>query len=657
MKLTAEAALNLIRNSKYISDNQRLDIFEFLSQTYSIIPLEGGFPTPGTKSKVFKKPRFTDWTQWSYKKNNFDRAEYYPERAGIACGPASGIMVLDVDHQENFEKWCKDNDVPPIPETLTIRTGGEGNRFHHYYKYPTDNRDYINRTGSEPFDVKVAKGFVVCPGSLHPETREPYTVENPVPVVDPPQWLLDYSLHKKTPKQMLTSPTQNQNTTTNTQPQTIMTNTDITQLKLSNDVKQMIQTDYPKGQRSEPSMTVMNALVGAGYDTGIIKHIYDTYPIGSKSREAGQDWFDRELSQAQQYIEANHNPQLTASAQTPAQAKTQPPPKQYRTFNALDVVNSTKDFKFIIDNVWPVGEPLLITGSGGVGKSVMTLQIAMDLVNSMFQPRLFLDKFQIHGEHKVLFVQSENALVGMKNRLQVIRPSYVIHDNDLREKISFLGVGDDIRVTGNVEKEAFLNVIRETIHNTGANILIIDPLISFHEKNENSNDEMRQVLDSVSMFCDEEKVTPLLIHHHAKITGEGGPGGGRGASAIGDWSPNTWELSKSKNTYKFNNRKSRNFALQDELELDLVNLRFKPASATTKQNKTSTVVQAIQALGGKASSKKVLAQKINELSKQDNGKEIATSTANSHIDIAVKEGSIVATSTTGNQKEYTLKNP
>jgi len=165
----------------------------------------------------------------------------------------------------------------------------------------------------------------------------------------------------------------------------------------------------------------------------------------------------------------------------------------------------------------------------------------MDLV---FPPvNGFLDKFKvIHGGHKVLFIQSENSLVGMKRRLELIRATYAIPDDFIRQKIFFLGRKNDIRTSGDINSNQFQDIIKGQHGLIGFDILVVDPLISFHNSDENSNDEMRRLLDNFSEFCESIKVTPLIIHHHGKFKQERGVGGGRGASAIGDWSPNTWEL-------------------------------------------------------------------------------------------------------------------
>lgn len=656
-----ERAYELIQNSNEISDKMRLDIFEFLAQYYSLIPLRGGFPAPGESANAYKAPIEAGWQRWCSEKRPFNRADFKPERAGITCGPASGALVLDIDSLGGFQNWCANEGLPKeFPRTLVIRTGGKGERYHLYFNYPTDGVKYGNRAMQGIFDVRGDGGYVICPGSIHPETRRPYTIHDNSPVADAPEWLLEFVRTRRTPSQVKASKgplTGFQGLETAQQEQTMNQQQppmDISSLPVSDEIKNLIQTATPKGKRSEASMKVLLGLLGAGVLLQTVQEVYQHYPIGEKARENQPGWLDREIQKAQEYI-AQVKPQGTTPANPFDASLVEAPKVTYRAMSALEVATAQVDFSFLIENFWPKFEPMLITGHGGAGKSLLTLQVAMDLVHP--QPPLFLDSFKVNGQHKILFVQSENSILGIKRRLQIIRSGHAIPDDVLSNRMVFLGIGNDIRATGDMMRSGFRDVIKEHIQRYETDILVLDPLISFHALNENSNDEMRRLLDSVSMFCEENSVTPLLIHHHGKNTSESGSGGGRGASAIGDWSANTWELYiPTSKSFKLKHMKARNFALQDELHLELVNLRFRKTTATAKQSNVQYVIQALSNLNGIANSKADLAKEIQQIAKNAQGNPVSEGTARNYIDEAVKSGIVDETPVQGaRNKQYSLK--
>lgn len=672
MSITTDEAIRLIQRSDQISDTARLEIFEFLAKSLSLIPLVGGFPAPGQSAREFKRPLEANWNKWCDTKRPFISSEFAPERAGIACGPASGLLVLDVDDMEKFWEWLVDQGVPAIlPETLKVKTGGEGERYHFYFSYPDDGQRYGCRSVKGVFDIRGTGGQVLCPGSLHPETRRPYTLQGEtLALAVAPEWLRNYTLTKTThpdspadsvapettkdtPMTPGTTPLSPIETDSAASAQSVQA---LATLLVSEKIKKMITTAFPKGQRSEPSMTVLVGLLSAKVDEATVKQIYATYPIGEKAREAGAEWLEREIGKAKDHI-ATAFDNSKSSARPSNEDDSQARKFRYETFNAIEVINSTSDFEFLIENFWPKAEPLLITGPGGAGKSIMTLQIAMDLI---FPPTTgFLNAFKVkEGPHKVLFVQSENTFIGMKKRFSTIRSAYSIPDAVLREGIFFLGVNRDIRSVGDMMRESFREIIKEKVALHEADILIIDPLISFHNLDENSNDQMRKLLDQVSLLAEEVHVSPLLIHHHGKFATDSGAGGGRGASAIGDWSPNTWELSfhKQSKQYSLQHNKARNFMIQEKVTLELDYLRFKMVGSKAQVTNIQYVVTALQSLGGTASSKKELKDKVAEVyASLNNGKTIAHTTAAAYIDQAIAVGDIKETPVAGSKsKQYTI---
>jgi hypothetical protein len=63
-----------------------------LSERFSLIPLKG------------KKPIEFDWQKWCRVKRPFDPKHFVRKNAGVACGPASRVLVLDIDHAKFFKE-------------------------------------------------------------------------------------------------------------------------------------------------------------------------------------------------------------------------------------------------------------------------------------------------------------------------------------------------------------------------------------------------------------------------------------------------------------------------------------------------------------------------------------------------------------------------
>jgi hypothetical protein len=295
------------------------------------------------------------------------------------------------------------------------------------------------------------------------------------------------------------------------------------------------------------------------------------------------------------------------------------------------------------------------------GKSIMTLQIARDLISPPAQcllkrfPREAGTPWFSSSVPRIPFVWNEAAAHGgfvrQKSGYQ-IRPL-------LQDGIFFLGVNNDIRSIGDMMSQSFLDAIQKAVETHQTDIIILDPLISFHGQDENSNDQMRRLLDQVAVFTESLGASPLLIHHHGKFTSESGPGGGRGASAIGDWSPNTWELTYNKNQKRFTmtHKKARNLALQGSLDLELSFLRFRPLTSQGLASSSAQIaVQALQKLGGTANSKDQLKKEIQNIyASQHQGQTISLNTAGKRIDEAIAANLIKKVPVAGSRSDsYTL---
>jgi hypothetical protein len=207
---------------------------------------------------------------------------------------------------------------------------------------------------------------------------------------------------------------------------------------------------------------------------------------------------------------------------------------------------------------------------------------------------------------------------------------------------------------GDLLNEAFQNQLQELIFSTGAGLLVLDPLISYHSKSENDNAEMRKALDALTRLCEDTNAAVLVIHHAGKA---GTSGGARGASAITDWASNIISLEPEKEgsedeCLKVQCQKSRNFERFPEFHLQLSsNLVFERVEGVdVKSDRNEAVRSALSALGGKVEKQGDLVEKLIKVG-------CSSSNAQRMIKTAAEDGLIMYLPGKGNTKGIALVKP
>lgn len=104
----------------------------------------------------------------------------------IATGELSGIFVVDLDSEEGTREFYKKG----FPRTPMVTTGKGQHIYFRYPDFPVKNS--AGKLGPG-IDVRGEGGYVLAPGSIHPNGRtyEWYLTPAKVDIAPAPEWLLD----------------------------------------------------------------------------------------------------------------------------------------------------------------------------------------------------------------------------------------------------------------------------------------------------------------------------------------------------------------------------------------------------------------------------------------------------------------------------------
>ncbi len=121
----------------------------------------------------------------------------YPEAnvASVAKAELGGVWFFDADRAGLVDQ-IESQTGHKIPATFMVRS--QQSKGHYYFRQNAASIAMGNRQASdengELWSARVSDRYVVGPLSLHPDTGKQYEVINDAPIVEAPQWLIDFCM-------------------------------------------------------------------------------------------------------------------------------------------------------------------------------------------------------------------------------------------------------------------------------------------------------------------------------------------------------------------------------------------------------------------------------------------------------------------------------
>src|ERR1700733_11611874 len=137
-----------------------------------------------------KSPLISDWPKRATDDAGQLRewAEQYPGcNWGLACGPESGVFVIDCDGAAGLG-WLQARQRE-YGDTWATRQAKTSRGVHLYFRWPANGATIRNSAGklSQGVDVRASGGYVLLPGSVHPDgTKYEWCGPATLPILDAP---------------------------------------------------------------------------------------------------------------------------------------------------------------------------------------------------------------------------------------------------------------------------------------------------------------------------------------------------------------------------------------------------------------------------------------------------------------------------------------
>ena len=532
--------------------NRNLDAaLRYLDFGWAPIPLASHSDPQVPKDKRGKRPLLKGWQKYTVRlpteaevRSSFRQNP--KANVGVVCGPASGILILDVDGPEG-EASLQGREVP---ETPIVRTGSGGR--HLYFRHP-GSMPLKNGVKLLPgLDVRTAGGAGVLPPSIHvtgnhysweiapPELYPPGNGAPPaVPLADPPAWLLELAKKEERPQAAPVTPGQSDAG------------------RLSRATRDFLAVGAVDGERNQSLYNAACDMAGCGYskveaeplllegarrcspppedETEVRNTIRSAFsqprtPARPDDQSAGSQTATRKLQTHQSAT--GQGPRQPSSDQSAAPIGGQQPQTGQKPsrLSAASLRAGYTPTLWLVDLLLALGGVGLLAGIPGIGKTWLVLALAYAIATG---GRL-LDQFDCR-QGRVLLVLGEEDPNSVVERLDLLYAGLGLNPEEADKlPVEFL-IQQGIQV---VDSERNLDpVFEQQVREFQPNLLIIDPLRRVQSLDENDSGAMSRLFSVFRQITQiPDNLCSVLLVHHLRKKSEFDGGGGldrlRGSSDI-----------------------------------------------------------------------------------------------------------------------------
>jgi RecA-family ATPase len=192
-------------------------------------------------------------------------------------------------------------------------------------------------------------------------------------------------------------------------------------------------------------------------------------------------------------------------------------PTPYKTFNALTLPR--REWVYGYDYI---KKYISVTASaGGIGKTSLTIVEALAIATG--KPLLGVT---VKQPSNVWVINLEDPRVELEMRTIAAMQHYNIKPEDIEGKL-FMDGEDDMQITlaaesrdGLIQNDALLQFMADKIKEHNIGVVTIDPFISAHLVNENSNGSIQAVVAMLRKLARDTNSSIQLVHHIRKTNGE-----------------------------------------------------------------------------------------------------------------------------------------
>jgi hypothetical protein len=402
---------------------------------------------------------------------------------GIDCGK-SGLVVLDVDIKNNKDGRKALANLPPLPETYTVKTKSGG--FHYYYK--GKGRNTVSVLG-EALDTKSEGGMVVL-------YEDVVCAAKMAPV---PEWIAE----KTKPVQVESSAT-------------------VSLIEVDQPCNISAAADYAR--QAAP------AIAGAGGDAHTLKIAMRLKDMGVSEEMAFEillgEWNDRceppwdadklecKIRNAYTYGRAapgsqtrEHSLLVSGMQAEDVFAGTVATVEETKPRMALNIIPASQwsattplPSDPILKGFFDIGDVACVIGAAKSYKTWFVLQMAACIASG----RPFLG-IQTEKPRKSLFIQFEVKADHFHRRFKTL-----LHGLGLTEPLDNLGFingrGLDIK----------MSQIAEAVRAWGAEVIFLDPLYMLIQGEENSATDLKILLKQFAAIANDAGAAIVFTHHDGK---------------------------------------------------------------------------------------------------------------------------------------------